>query len=186
MASHTVTMPELAIDVRGLRKSFADIVACDGVDLSVSRGEIVGLVGPDGAGKTTTMRLLAGILIADEGVVNVAGCDVRRDPESVKARIGYLPQRFSLHRGLTVAENIRYFADLYSMHRGTWQPRRDELLDITFLTPFADRLASQLSGGMRQKLSLICALIHRPEVAFLDEPTTGVDPVSRRDFWKIL
>lgn len=184
----TASMPssEPAIDARGLRKSFGPIVACDGIDLRVQHGEILGLVGPDGAGKTTTFRLLCGIVQPDSGNARVAGEEVTRDPEAVKARIGYLPQRFSLHRDLTIDENIRYFADLYEVPPGTWERRRDELLEITYLTPFRNRLAARLSGGMRQKLALLCTLIHRPEIVLLDEPTTGVDPVSRRDFWKIL
>jgi ABC-2 type transport system ATP-binding protein len=176
----------LAIEARGLRKSYGDVIAVAGLDLAVEAGEIVGLVGPDGAGKTTAMRLLCGILAADAGEARVAGCDVVRAPEAVKSRIGYLPQRFSLHRDLTVAENVRYFADLHCVPAGTWQQRRDEMLEITDLARFRNRLAGRLSGGMRQKLSLVCCLIHRPQVVLLDEPTTGVDPVSRRDFWKIL
>ena len=179
-------MSDLAVEVSGLRKAFGEVVAVESICLEVARGEIVGLVGPDGAGKTTTLRMLCGILLPDAGEIRVAGHDAVRDPEGVKARIGYVPQRFSLHRDLTVNENIQYFADLYSVPRSIWQPRRQELLEITQMAPFADRLAGKLSGGMRQKLSLLCSLIHRPEVLFLDEPTTGVDPLSRRDFWKIL
>lgn len=175
-----------AIEAAGLHKAFGQIVACAGVDLSVGTGEIVGLLGPDGAGKTTTMRILCGILRPDSGSAHVAGHDVLREPEAVKQRIGYLPQRFSLHRDLTVDENIRYFADLYEVPRGAWEARREELLEITYMKPFRARQAGRLSGGMRQKLSLLCTLIHRPQVVLLDEPTTGVDPVSRRDFWKIL
>lgn len=179
-------MAAAAVEVKGVRKQFGTVCAVDDLCLEVGQQEIVGLVGPDGAGKTTTLRILCGILRPNAGEVRVAGYDVLREPEKVKARIGYLPQRFSLHRDLTVLENIAYFADLYCVPRHTWQQRRDELLEITYLAPFADRLAARLSGGMKQKLALICTLIHRPEVVFLDEPTTGVDPVSRRDFWKIL
>ncbi len=179
-------MSSLAVQARGLSVKFGDVTAVAGLDLDVKEGEIVGLVGPDGAGKTTTMRVLCGILVPDAGEAVVAGHDVLREPDRVKARIGYLPQRFALHPDLTVNENIAYLADLYSVPAGTWQQRRDELLEITDLARFANRQAVQLSGGMQQKLALICTLIHRPEVVFLDEPTTGVDPVSRRDFWHIL
>lgn len=179
-------MADLAVEAHSLGKRFGGVVAVDGLDLAVPEGEIVGLVGPDGAGKTTTLRILAGILSPDTGSARVVGYDVRRDPEAVKARLGYLPQRFALYRDLTVAENIAYFADLYSVPRSAWLPRQKELLEITRLAPFRNRLAFALSGGMRQKLALICALIHRPRLLLLDEPTTGVDPLSRRDFWRIL
>jgi ABC-2 type transport system ATP-binding protein len=179
-------MAEPAVDARGLAKAFGPVSACRGVDLEVRPGEIMGLVGPDGAGKTTTFRMLCGIVPPDGGHAAVAGHDVIADPEGVKARIGYLPQRFSLHRDLTVDENIAYVAELYTVPQEDWHRRREELLDMTYLLPFRKRLAGRLSGGMRQKLALICTLIHRPEVLFLDEPTTGVDPVSRRDFWKLL
>jgi len=179
-------MTDVALDVQGLRKEFGAVVACEGLTLQAPAGQILGLVGPDGAGKTTAFRMLCGILQPTAGGARVAGHDVVRDPEAVKQVIGYLPQQFSLHRDLTIEENIRYIADLYQVPRGRWEERRDELLEITYLTPFRRRLAGRLSGGMRQKLALVCALIHRPQVLFLDEPTTGVDPVSRRDFWKIL
>ena len=179
-------MTDVALDVQGLRKEFGAVVACEGLTLQAPAGQILGLVGPDGAGKTTAFRMLCGILQPTAGAARVAGHDVVRDPEAVKQVIGYLPQQFSLHRDLTIDENIRYIADLYQVPRGRWEERRDELLEITYLTPFRRRLAGRLSGGMRQKLALVCALIHRPQVLFLDEPTTGVDPVSRRDFWKIL
>lgn len=130
--------------------------------------------------------MLCGIVSPDTGAATVAGHDVIREPDAVKARIGYLPQRFALHRDLTVEENVEYLAGLYTIPPGTWEARRDELLEMTYLSPFRRRLAGRLSGGMKQKLALVCTLIHRPEVLFLDEPTTGVDPVSRRDFWKLL
>jgi ABC-2 type transport system ATP-binding protein len=179
-------MTDLAIEVSGLRKSFGGTVACQDLTFSVAAGQIVGLVGPDGAGKTTTFRLLCGILAADAGRALVVGTDVAADPEAVKRQIGYLPQRFSLHRDLTVWENIRYVAELYGVPGGQWETRAGELLEITYLQPFRGRLAGRLSGGMKQKLALLCALIHRPRLLLLDEPTTGVDPVSRRDFWQIL
>ncbi len=179
-------MGEPAVSAQGLTKCFGAVCACQGIDLTVAPGEIVGLVGPDGAGKTTAFRMLCGILPPDHGTARVAGYDVVTQSEAVKARIGYLPQRFSLHRDLTIDENIQYVAELYTVPRDQWQSRREELLEMTYLAPFRRRLAGRLSGGMRQKLALVCALVHRPEVLFLDEPTTGVDPVSRRDFWKLL
>ena len=179
-------MVSLALDVCNLRKAFGPIEACADLSFTVETGQIVGLVGPDGAGKTTAFRILCGILEADGGEATVAGYDVRRDPEGVKRHIGYLPQRFSLHRDLTVWENIRYMGELYGLRSGEWEERAEELLEITYLSPFRARLAARLSGGMKQKLALLCALIHRPPLLLLDEPTTGVDPVSRRDFWRIL
>ncbi len=162
------------------------MVAVDGLDLQVQRGEIFGLVGPDGAGKTTTMRMLCGVLDPSAGAASVAGYDVLRDPENVKRRIGYMPQRFSLYGDLTVAENLLFFARIYQVPKAERLRREQELLDFSRLGPFRDRLAQDLSGGMKQKLALACTLIHTPEVLFLDEPTTGVDPVSRRDFWRLL
>jgi ABC-2 type transport system ATP-binding protein len=175
-----------AIRTRGLRKRFGELTAVDGIDLAVSQGEIFGLVGPDGAGKTTTMRMLCGVLDPTEGEAEVASYDVRRQPEQVKRRIGYMPQRFSLYADLTVAENLLFFANIYHVPRAERLRREQELLDFSRLAPFRTRLAGDLSGGMKQKLALACTLIHTPAVLFLDEPTTGVDPVSRRDFWKIL
>jgi ABC-2 type transport system ATP-binding protein len=179
-------MTELAVEVQGLEKSFGSVRACHDLTFSVESGEILGLVGPDGAGKTTTFRILCGIIAADGGHATVVGKDVATDPEAVKRQIGYLPQRFSLQRDLTVWENIRYMAELYGVAPGQWESRAEELLDITYLRPFRQRLAGRLSGGMKQKLALLCSLIHRPRLLILDEPTTGVDPVSRRDFWQIL
>jgi len=179
-------MGQPMIVARGLRKSWGAAVAVDGLDFEVGRGEIFGLVGPDGAGKTTAIRLLCGILDADAGEAAVAGFDVRRESEEVKKRIGYMSQRFSLYGDLTVAENLRFFAELFHVPRDGRRAREAELLEFSRLAPYRGRLAQNLSGGMRQKLALACTLIHTPEVLFLDEPTTGVDPVSRRDFWKIL
>lgn len=177
---------ELAILAEGVRKRFGDVVAVDGVSLAIPRGEIFGLVGPDGAGKTTMMRLLAALFPPDEGILRVAGHDIVRDPESVRPRLGYLSQRFSMYGELTVAENIAFFAEMFGVPRAARREREAELLQMTRLAPFRDRRAQDLSGGMKQKLALICTLIHRPEVILLDEPTTGVDPVSRREFWKLL
>jgi ABC-2 type transport system ATP-binding protein len=177
---------EPAISCRRLGRAFGALWAVRKLDLEVSRGEIFGLVGPDGAGKTTTMRLLSGILVPDEGDATVAGHSIRTGAEAIKARIGYMSQRFGLYGDLTVEENLRFYADLYEVTRRERLPAEERLLGFSNLTPFRKRLARDLSGGMKQKLGLACALIHKPEVLLLDEPTNGVDPVSRRDFWRIL
>jgi ABC-2 type transport system ATP-binding protein len=174
------------LEARGLTKRFGDVVAVDDLGLSVSRGEIFGLVGPDGAGKTTAMRLLTGVMSATAGFATVLGVDVMRDPEAIRHRIGYVPQSSSLYADLTALENLRFYADLFGVPRAERNRRAHELLTFSRLTPFASRLARNLSGGMRQKLALCAALIHNPEVLFLDEPTIGVDPVSRRDFWLLI
>ncbi len=179
-------MPAPALEVSGLRRVFGDLVAVDGLDLAVAEGEIFGLVGPDGAGKTTTMRMLTGVLPATAGTARVAGCDVAHDRERLKEHIGYMSQRFGLYPDLTVAENIDFYADIYGVPRRDRAARTERLLAFSNLMPFQHRLAGNLSGGMKQKLGLACALIHTPRVLFLDEPTNGVDPVSRRDFWRIL
>lgn len=171
---------------RALTRRFGDLVALDGLTVSVDEGEIFGLVGPDGAGKTTTMRLLTGILAPSSGEAWVDGCDVLGDAESVKERIGYMPQRFGLYPDLTVLENLDFYADLYEVPAAARRETIERLLAFSNLTPFRRRQAGNLSGGMKQKLGLACALVHTPRVLFLDEPTNGVDPVSRRDFWRIL
>jgi len=175
-----------AIEARGLSRRFGDVAAVDGLDLRVERGEIFGLVGPDGAGKTTTMRLLAGAIEPSAGAALIAGFDVQRQPAQAQGRIGYLSQQFSLYGDLTVAENMRFFADLHGVAAADRREREAEALRFSQLEPFTRRLAADLSGGMRQKLALACALMHGPEVLLLDEPTTGVDPVSRREFWALL
>ena len=175
-----------AIRAEGLSKSFGKLRAVDDFTLSVEEGEIFGLVGPDGAGKTTTMRLLTGIMDPSAGEAWVAGRHVVREAEAVKDDIAYMSQRFGLYPDLTVMENIDFYADLYGMPREGRAARIEELLAFSNLTPFKKRQAGKLSGGMKQKLGLACALIHTPKVLFLDEPTNGVDPVSRRDFWRIL
>ena len=175
-----------AIELNGLIKSFPGVRAVDGLTFSVRRGEIFGLVGPDGAGKTTTMRMLAGVLAPDEGSAVVAGFDLNRDAEEAKHHISYMPQRFGLYEELTVDENIRFYADLFGVPRREREERSAQLLKAAGMDEFRSRLAGKLSGGMKQKLGLVCALIHTPEVLLLDEPTNGVDPVSRRDFWRIL
>jgi len=174
------------IEVRDLSKSFGDLIAVDHLSFSVHRGEIFGLVGPDGAGKTTTMRMLAGILAPESGAITVAGCDVIADPEAVKSRISYMPQRFGLYEDLTVDENIRFYADLFGVARKAREEKAAPLLTACGMSQFRTRLAGNLSGGMKQKLGLVCALIHTPRVLLLDEPTNGVDPVSRREFWGML
>jgi ABC-2 type transport system ATP-binding protein len=175
-----------AIVVRDLTRSFPGLKAVNGLSFDVQYGEIFGLVGSDGAGKTTTMRILAGILLPDSGAAEVAGFDVVHNPERVKQQISYMSQRFGLYEDLTVDENIRFYAEVFDVKRTVYKQRSEQLLQAADMQPFRQRLAGKLSGGMKQKLGLICALIHTPRVLLLDEPTNGVDPVSRRDFWKIL
>ncbi|MEW5764397.1 MAG: ABC transporter ATP-binding protein [Acidobacteriota bacterium] len=175
-----------AIEVANLRRTFGENEAVAGVSFSVSRGEIFGLVGPDGAGKTTILRMLTAVLAPTSGEVRVLGLDAVRDGEAIKDRIGYMSQRFGLYPDLSVDENAAFYADLYGVGRAERDRRMAELLRFSGLAPFRCRRAGNLSGGMKQKLGLCCALIHSPEVLFLDEPTNGVDPVSRRDFWRIL
>jgi ABC-2 type transport system ATP-binding protein len=176
----------IEIEVRGLRKTFDEVLAVSDLSFAVPAAEIFGLVGPDGAGKSTTIRMLAGILPPDAGEIRVAGCDVVADAESVKAVISYMPQHFGLYEDLTVDENIRFYADLFGVARRRREQRSEELLNACAMSAFRRRLAGKLSGGMKQKLGLVCALIHTPRVLLLDEPTTGVDPVSRREFWAML
>ncbi|MEW6094266.1 MAG: ABC transporter ATP-binding protein [Chloroflexota bacterium] len=169
-----------------IKKTFGDTIAVDDVSLSIAPGEIYGLVGSDGAGKTTTLRLLVGALKADAGEIAVCGKDVRRQGELARACIGYLSQRFSLYEDLTVLENIRFFAEMRGLKQDEWLPRCMEILDFVGLAGFKDRRAGQLSGGMKQKLGLASALVTQPRVLLLDEPTTGVDPVTRQDFWQLV
>lgn len=178
--------PQPAIAANGLTKSFPGVHAVNALSFNVLPGEIFGLVGPDGAGKTTTLRMLAGILPPDAGHATVAGYDVIRNPEGAKHALSYMPQRFGLYEDLTVDENIRFYADLFGVKRAEREQRSAQLLQAAGMAEFHKRMAGKLSGGMKQKLGLVCALIHRPKVILLDEPTTGVDPVSRRDFWRIL
>lgn len=177
---------ELAVETAGLAKSFGEVRAVRGLDLRVKRGEIYGLVGPDGAGKTTTLRMLCGVLTPDSGRIRVLGYDAVGEVERVREKIGYMPQRFSLYGDLTVMENLLFFAELFQVSRRLWEERSRSLLAFSRLEPFVDRVVEVLSGGMKQKLALACTLIHEPELLLLDEPTTGVDPVSRREFWRIL
>jgi len=175
-----------AIIVDGLTKSFPDVRAVDHLSFDIKSGEIFGLVGPDGAGKTTTLRMLAGVMPPDDGKATISGCDVIHDPEGAKRHLSYMPQRFGLYEDLSVDENIRFYADLFGVRKGDRVSRAAQLLQAAGMSEFRDRLAGKLSGGMKQKLALVCALIHWPKVILLDEPTNGVDPVSRRDFWRIL
>jgi ABC-2 type transport system ATP-binding protein len=175
-----------AIMVDALTRHFGDLVAVDALTFSVGRAELFGLVGPDGAGKTTTLRMLAGVLRPTSGDARVGGVSVVQDPEGVKHHVAYMSQRFGLYDDLTVRENIEFYADLYRVPRAAWLARLKRLYEFSNLGPFETRLAGQLSGGMKQKLSLCCALIHQPDILLLDEPTFGVDPISRRDLWFIL
>jgi ABC-type multidrug transport system ATPase subunit len=180
-----MTGPDV-VSLENLGHRFGAVAALDGLSFSVRRGELFGIVGPDGSGKTTTLRILAGILRPTSGNVTVAGVNVRQDPEGVKHGIAYMSQRFGLYGDLTVQENIHFYARLYQVSRRERDIRIERLYGFSRLGPFAGRLAGKLSGGMKQKLSLCCALIHQPEVLLLDEPTFGVDPISRRDLWLIV
>jgi ABC-2 type transport system ATP-binding protein len=176
----------LTIKTQGLTRKFADLVAVDNLNLEVEEGEIFGLVGPDGAGKTTTMRLLTGILNPTSGEGWVYNKHIVKEAETLKDNIAYMSQRFGLYEELSVLENINFYADVYGVAKDKRQESIDKFLGFSGLLPFKQRFAGKLSGGMKQKLGLACALIHTPKVLFLDEPTNGVDPVSRRDFWNIL
>jgi ABC-2 type transport system ATP-binding protein len=173
-----------AIRFDQLTKRYGAVKALDAISIDIARGEMFGVIGPDGAGKTTAIRVACGLLRADEGRVTVLGHDPVREHRAVTTDIGYLSQRFSLYGDLTIDENIAFFAEIHGVSR--YRDARNRLLDMTQLTPFRDRRADRLSGGMKQKLALACTLVHEPKVLLLDEPTTGVDPVSRREFWKLL
>jgi ABC-2 type transport system ATP-binding protein len=177
-------MPENAVETRQLARSFGPIAALHDLTLEVRRGEMFCLVGPDGAGKSTALRLLCGIIKPDSGTARILGLDLKSDIVRIRSRIGYFSQQFSLYGDLSVDENIAFFAEIHEV--ANYKARREELLQFTRLTRFRSRLAEQLSGGMKQKLALACTLVHSPDLILLDEPTTGVDPVSRRDFWLIL
>jgi len=175
---------ETATTFTNVRKRFGPVNALDDVSFNVGRGEMFGLIGPDGAGKTTAIRAICGLLHIDAGSIRVLGKDPVADHRAITGSVGYLSQRFSLYGDLSIDENIAFFAEIHGV--SDYRARRDRLLDMTQLTPFRGRLADQLSGGMKQKLALACTLVHEPQVILLDEPTTGVDPVSRREFWKLL
>jgi ABC-2 type transport system ATP-binding protein len=172
------------ISIKDLYKSYEDIEAVKGISFDIAEGEMFGLVGPDGAGKTTTIRILCGLIKPDSGSVTMIGNDILSNKKEIQYQIGYLSQKFSLYGDLSIDENIEFFADIHGVK--DYKKRRNELLEFTRLKSFRERTAEKLSGGMKQKLALACSLIHKPKIIFLDEPTTGVDPVSRRDFWKIL
>jgi len=175
---------ENLVHLEGMTRLYGDLVAAEDVRLDVKRGEMFGLIGPDGAGKTTTLRVVLGLLAPSAGQVRTCGLDPVQDSEKLSLNVGYLSQRFSLYGDLSVDENVAFFAEVHGVK--AWRPHRDQLLDMLRMTPFRKRLADRLSGGMKQKLALACTLIHTPALLVLDEPTTGVDPVSRRDFWRIL
>lgn len=179
-------MDDILVSANNLHKSFGNTHAVDGVSISIKSGEIYGLVGSDGAGKTTTMRLLVGALLPDQGEVNICGYDVLKQMELARSMIGYLSQRFSMYEDLTILENIRFFAEIRGLSTTEWLPRSMEILEFVGLSKFKDRRAGQLSGGMKQKLGLASALVTRPRLLLLDEPTTGVDPVTRQDFWQLV
>lgn len=181
-----MTTRDEMIRASGLTRRFGELTAVGDLSFSVPRGELFGIVGPDGAGKTTTLRMLAGVLRPTGGDALVHGISVRNDPERLKSMTAYMPQRFGLYADLTVIENLHFYADLYRVPRAERMPRLERLFEFSGLAPFRDRLAGKLSGGMKQKLGLSCALIHQPELLLLDEPTFGVDPISRRELWLII
>ena len=179
-----MTPGELLVEASGLTRRFGDVAAVSDVSFTVRRGEMFGLIGPDGAGKTTTLRMVLGLLKADGGSVRTCGLDPFRERRRLSGKVGYLSQKFSLYGDLSVDENVAFFAEVHDVRE--YAPKRDALLEMVRMTPFRERLAARLSGGMKQKLALVSTLVHTPELLVLDEPTTGVDPVSRRDFWRLL
>ncbi len=184
MTAVPASTPGPALTLDRVTRRYGETIGVRELSMSVDRGEMFGLIGPDGAGKTTTIRLACGLLRPDSGQIRVLGRDPVREHRRITQSVGYFSQRFSLYGDLTVDENIAFFAEIHGVER--YQARRERLLDLTRLAPFRTRLAEQLSGGMKQKLALACTLVHEPEIILLDEPTTGVDPVSRREFWKLL
>lgn len=186
MSSVVTPAPDLAVRTRGLRKVFGNLVAVDSLDLEIRRGEVFGLLGPNGSGKTTTIRILCGLLAPSAGEAWVAGLDVLRQPEAVRRRIGYMSQLYGLYDDLTVAENMRFYSAMYGVRGRDQRQRMEQLLDHLALREHVRKLAGQLSGGFKQRLALACAIAHQPDVLFLDEPTAGVDPASRRVFWRLI
>lgn len=179
-------MEKSVVIANKLSKQFKGTNAVSSLDLVIQKGEIFGLLGPDGAGKSTLMRMLSTVMLPTSGSAHVLGLDIKKDEEKIRRRIGYMPQKFSLYGDLTVDENIEFFADIYDVPKRDMDSVRQKALDFTKLEPFRSRYARQLSGGMQKKLALACVLIHTPEILFLDEPTLGVDPLSRREFWRLL
>ena len=179
-------MNETAVRVEGLRRTFGDFVAVDGIDLTVKKGEIFGFLGPNGAGKSTTIRMLCGLLMPTGGGGTVAGFDILAEPEQIKRTIGYMSQKFSLYDDLTVEENINFFGGVYGVPKGRRKARKEWILEMAGLTDRRKTVTRTLAGGFKQRLALGCAVLHEPPVIFLDEPTSGVDPVSRRNFWRLI
>ncbi|HUF31384.1 MAG TPA: ABC transporter ATP-binding protein [Gemmatimonadaceae bacterium] len=182
----TISEDEAAVRVRGLRKEFGDLVAVEGLDLEIRRGEVFGLLGPNGSGKTTTIRMLCGLIEPTAGEGTVVGRELRNDADAIRRDIGYMSQKFGLYDDLTVTENLRFYSSVYGLRGATRKARARELLDELHLTSRRDQLAGTLSGGWKQRLALACATAHRPSLVFLDEPTAGVDPAARRHFWQII
>jgi len=176
----------ISVRAKDLKKTFGQVTAIQNIDLEIQQGTVVGIIGPDGAGKTTLLRLLTGLLKPTSGTLSVEGIDVLRNPKKIKDDMGYMPQHFSLYGDLTVSENLRFYADMYGVSRQAFDTRKKELLSFSGLSSFENRLARNLSGGMQKKLALASALLHTPKILFLDEPTTGVDPVSRQELWGLL
>jgi len=174
------------IEITGLKKEFGSVIAIQDLSIKIEKGEMAGLVGPDGAGKTTLLRILSAIMAPTSGAAKVAGFDLAKDSEKLKEKIGYMPQRFGLYEDLTVQENLDFFSEVYQLSKDTKKEKYEEVFRFSQLEPFKNFLAGNLSGGMKQKLALSCVLLHTPEILLLDEPTRGVDPISRRDFWSIL
>jgi ABC-2 type transport system ATP-binding protein len=177
---------QYAVETSSLNKNYGAVPALLGLDLRVKPGLLFGIIGADGAGKSTLLQILSTLLLPDSGKAAVLGTDIMADPASIRSRIGYMPQKFSHYEDLTVRENMRFFADIFGLRKDEYAQHISRLLQFSRLAPFENRRAGQLSGGMKQKLALSCALIHKPELLILDEPTTGVDPVSRKEFWTIL